>query len=831
MNNEIENDIKLLSNFFIDANQSNSELDNYFNIIEKKIYYKLYKSLNNTDYNRKPAFIAECSCILNVMKTIIKMPELIGKTMIGILANNEDEAYLEIMSKFYDKKLYGYSFPTILYNGDNDEIKVINNIDNAILMNKDDFYHITKQCYDYKINLKSFIKCASIGKKINLNNVVFIIFPPYTKMDFEYNSYLLKLLDVIILTDHSKSKIKIKDIKNENIDLEVWLYSKCDSNNSNNNNITVISDINTIVEKIEEKNTLFNKNYLFSSKYIFETSKIMLELYQSKYKYNDILEKINDDIIQLSDKETSHIMKQLRSKILNKLYKSEKSISDISYIIDECEKDFYNFEDKIEMMFPFYNGDFYTKDSYKDCMYYAYINYIQCGDKNKSEIISKKLISKDKDFDYINRLYYDKNYNRPLSNECLNKIRDLYLNSEKLCISKKRALVNFNDELNIKDVSAGGIIYNIVNDNKDILYDLNNHELKLLGDYYLNNNDIDNAIKQYEKASRKGSETAVEKLISIPKYLSNNKNMSKLANMLNRNIMFIYGKRRINDDIAYGMSYIKMSAALENMTAIIYMANYYYNEARKAFNAKKLEEVDNYNKIALELYNYIIENSKNDYNIRDMDFIYTRAGYIYYLLEDYVRALSKFVKVHNNDLAFCTMAIIYEKGLGISKDYDKAIELYEKSYNNFGNEKSKNKYEYLKIEKKKMVHKKETKDEFIYKKVDEKFSHSKFCFITTAACLSLDKGDDCDELNTLRYYRDNHLINDNDGYDLIKEYYYIAPKIVSNINSHSDSVEIYRKLHNDYILLAYKNILNKNYDEAKKIYIDMVAKLKEKYLS
>jgi hypothetical protein len=55
------------------------------------------------------------------------------------------------------------------------------------------------------------------------------------------------------------------------------------------------------------------------------------------------------------------------------------------------------------------------------------------------------------------------------------------------------------------------------------------------------------------------------------------------------------------------------------------------------------------------------------------------------------------------------------------------------------------------------------------------------CFLTTATCRALGKGDDCEELLAFKAFRDEWLILQEDGESLIKQYYQIAPDIVENI--------------------------------------------------
>ena len=75
----------------------------------------------------------------------------------------------------------------------------------------------------------------------------------------------------------------------------------------------------------------------------------------------------------------------------------------------------------------------------------------------------------------------------------------------------------------------------------------------------------------------------------------------------------------------------------------------------------------------------------------------------------------------------------------------------------------------------------------------------KFCYITTAVCESLGKGDDCEELNTLRAFRDGYMLTSKDGEMMVEDYYETAPGIVNYINALDNSDDIYRGLYTDYI--------------------------------
>lgn len=105
----------------------------------------------------------------------------------------------------------------------------------------------------------------------------------------------------------------------------------------------------------------------------------------------------------------------------------------------------------------------------------------------------------------------------------------------------------------------------------------------------------------------------------------------------------------------------------------------------------------------------------------------------------------------------------------------------------------------------------------------------KLCYITTAVCESLNKDDDCRELNLLRNYRDNILANEEGGQELINEYYDIAPTIVKRIDRSENPEQVYSRLYDDFIIKCINNIENYEYDKCREIYTEMVTDLKKKY--
>lgn len=107
----------------------------------------------------------------------------------------------------------------------------------------------------------------------------------------------------------------------------------------------------------------------------------------------------------------------------------------------------------------------------------------------------------------------------------------------------------------------------------------------------------------------------------------------------------------------------------------------------------------------------------------------------------------------------------------------------------------------------------------------------KLCYITTAVCQHLDKGDDCEELMTLRLYRDSYLENSEDGRALVERYYDLAPTIVNRINRREDADDIYEQIYSEYLQPCLKDIEDGAYETCKERYQTMVEALYQAFVT
>lgn len=100
-------------------------------------------------------------------------------------------------------------------------------------------------------------------------------------------------------------------------------------------------------------------------------------------------------------------------------------------------------------------------------------------------------------------------------------------------------------------------------------------------------------------------------------------------------------------------------------------------------------------------------------------------------------------------------------------------------------------------------------------------SGSSGCFLTTACCEYHGLPDDCEELSVMRKFRDDFLMKNQIGAELVHSYYKIAPEIVEKINEKENREDIYRELFNR-IQNIVKLIKDSLTDEAVAEYVKML---------
>lgn len=116
-----------------------------------------------------------------------------------------------------------------------------------------------------------------------------------------------------------------------------------------------------------------------------------------------------------------------------------------------------------------------------------------------------------------------------------------------------------------------------------------------------------------------------------------------------------------------------------------------------------------------------------------------------------------------------------------------------------------------------------------YESISQGFKR-KLCYVTTAVCQNLNKGEDCEELRLIKDFRDGYLSSTKEGLAMIEDYYDIAPTLVKRIAKDEKAGEKYRWLWDTWIAPCVELIKSGNNEACKKVYCDMVDTLRKEYM-
>lgn len=826
-----DNKIRLLAKLLkedIENNKVNEDFNDIYTTIKVDFIPKLEKST----FPSKTRILANIESYLEWIESLVNVNDLVGNSFIGVLGSDYGSCK-NIINKLIEEdseKLYmnNTNIPALIVNDDNKEIKLLNRLDNEVMLSRSEYEVTTKELYKSKIDIREFIKVFTFKENIKLKNTGIAYLPDYCTRTSQHFENILEYSNSIFIYANEKNNWKFnlknlshisykKDIcifvKNENINEVKEYISTQDVGLLNINIYNINENFNNIIEKYDYSVNEIN----ITDKLISILNEIELYYFNHIEKQKTRLNYINKDLVSIADNSTKESIKEIRKNIILTLENEEKLYYELKKEIDLLLSKVKELDERFLNIFKEKNNNVTVVTP----------SLQQLWVKIALQMIDMKNIKKCKL--YINKLERSNYKYTFIINMLLNskmKIKVEYSNIAMLNNTSNdnylvyKAKIVFRNQLGLDDCKAGEMFFKIPRCYRDKHYEY------FVAGVYLEKSNYKKAIELYYEALELGSIKSGERLLQLAKndssidkeYLA--KNMVPAAN-------YEVGMNYINNNrYAKGLTYVKIAAALENLSAIKYLADNQYNKIIKNYRYKQENSsfsVES-NKL-LQLYSYLLSKSKNDKDIIE------KIGFIYLAIEDYRRAV-EFLSKSGTAYALYSCGNIYQYGKGtIAQDIYEAKKIFKKAAD-LGHTKAKVEYEkvcgWIQANEYKTQARKSsnysTTSSYSYES-----SSGGLCFITTATCVALNKEDDCEELLAFKHYRDTVLIYESDGLELIREYYRIAPRIVEAIENEEDSKQLYQKLWDDYIIVGYKYLLKNDMIKAKETYMNMVLSLCKKY--
>ena len=111
----------------------------------------------------------------------------------------------------------------------------------------------------------------------------------------------------------------------------------------------------------------------------------------------------------------------------------------------------------------------------------------------------------------------------------------------------------------------------------------------------------------------------------------------------------------------------------------------------------------------------------------------------------------------------------------------------------------------------------------------KKYDSNTGCYLTTCMCEVLGKEDDCEELETLRAFRDGYMKNDDRYETLLEDYDRIGPVVSEKIMNDENKVQIAAIMKGWYVDRALVLISQGEFEEAVATYMRMTLDLLDNY--
>ncbi|MBV5330141.1 MAG: sel1 repeat family protein [Chlorobium sp.] len=417
-------------------------------------------------------------------------------------------------------------------------------------------------------------------------------------------------------------------------------------------------------------------------------------------------------------------------------------------------------------------------------------------------------------------LYLDKASGTALKNADLAELRHQSKGKREFI---HRACIHFRFDLQLSDKEAGNLYAQNIDCHTA-------EEFHTLGCWKITVNPTDGE-KDLRTAFRLGHEASGNVLLNLALKNENERTVRYLANALHPEASYTYGLRCLEKrNWQEANVYLRIAATagkLEGMLAVARMAfRHLVNEDEKERNKKT----------ALQIYRYLWHGSFTDNFVGDSLKLFQQEDLLAYgscLYEEksYIDAF-KVLSLCNHSKAYRLIGRMYHYGDGSNIDYKKAKQYYNKSVKAGDSQAQKLLVQLERIMQEKS--KRASTRSNSYSRTERTTSRSSssddsLCFLTTATCRVMGYEDNCDVLQAFRHYRDNILLLQEGGKNLVANYYDIAPKILKKIDAAKNSAAVYQNMWNDYIQPGYYLLLNKRYEEAKELYVNLVVLLQEKY--
>ncbi len=779
---------------------NDAELNKQFQSFLQYVTSQVYPVIDESSYENKTNLLISLKSAMHEIEFMIHNPQLQNKRIVVIEGKKHaipqwfEQNTMKEFAKFVRQNA---NIPMILSAAEKTTIIAQNTLENLAELTQDEFRHVNQHLYKEKIDVDQFIQAFYIEAKCPFEHIAFIYLPQFVSRQSEIYQMLHNMAEASIMIEplqkqlnHYKASLFAKNrfIIGEKAEAGLSLLAK--------------DDVLALLHQLNKPCTLPSIQDIFINTYEDYLINVTKELAYEQYLVNGL----SKDLVTVSDEKLEANIVSIRNKLKEQLNANQKSHDNLMKHLQECTKQLM----KIEQSFVRANG--MTAEAFfcnKAQLYMAKqaLVALEVNDKAGYKIAIERL----KNSGSVYTAIIEAHYNRKKEDvvKCFNSLYSLPLND----VTAYIIIMNFSF---IKSKPLYKILKQFYQNNYDATINM------YLGKAALSISNDAEAQFYFKRAMNQGNYEAAELVLPFVNP-ENIVELENIARLLIPEACYLVAKYYLDSKYSKALTFLKIAATFEYFPALKLLAEIEFNRFKK--NRKELSE-ERLNTVfsnALKLNHYIYEKEQSKQ-------VAERLGKLYYWDGDHRKAITYLSMVDNADCNFMC-GKIYQYGDVLSQDLQKSKSYFEKAV--------KQSHPYAEIELHKVtgwIQSNQVKQSYSSSRsysssssVSSYSSSKSWCFLTTATCIALGKEDNCDEILNYKKYRDEHLRFDDNGRDLIVEYYRIAPGIVEKIDAEKNAKELYLQLYNQYIKVGYDYLQKSDLVNAKRIYIEMVQQLCNKY--
>ena len=813
------------------------ERDAFYQVLS----HEFSEALDNSSIKQSERIFADIEKIADGLELFSHIPELLGKTLVGVFGGNTSfsQRVLTVLvgNEGAETALQDTNLPCVFL----DTTKMtyaFNDMSHRVRLGKNEYCRTNKVLWQHNIDIRNFLRMFSVKAQSQFKHIGIIYFPKYVSMAYPFNQTIMSKLDAcVVLTPKDDSLLQNR--RWNSITYFIHKYSiPCHIIAETINDELAKESEKIGVETYEESGVYSLFEQMNVPRYngrLLDAVELQLVKIRKFYfmQLSEIAENqkmLVSNLTYITQEDTKAAVQELSNQTLVQKNKLEDEQKTLNAVTDKLCDNARAYEDALNSKAGLSSQGEVIKECKTtiDTWSNMFLALLEIRDYSMAKKYLQKFKKSGYYFEYIYEMLLLSAQGKTIPSYALKRLRE-----EKDTEFVRRAKIMLNRELGLAEIDCMYIARDI-------------KQLRTADEYYYrglwaesNNNNLKKAIRFYQEALDLGSDKAGKKLMELAGKTSK-VSLQMLADAMIPEANYALAlEARENGKYAKSKCYLKLAAAKEHIPSIKLLTEEIYYHVKKqyykqkaseekdqeAFTAKDQEAVKN----AIMLYKFVIEREANQVECTE------RIGDLYHFLGDDHRAMNYWKKC-KTPTAFYSLGRLYQYPEGMfGQDLDKALRYFRKALD-LGHSKAETEYKkVLKWNDENKAYRKRQEEELEVQNLATKRDvspttvESSGCFITSAVCTALQKPDDCEELMTLRAYRDSIKSSDAAVSMLIDEYYRIAPQIVANIDKDAKASDIYRSLWENEICETYRLVKEGKYEEATKCYVKMTIKLCDKY--